>query len=71
MTEFESELEPATTLKVGAVLVSAIPPIVALMEFAVPAVAPVKVAEYVPSPLSVTALNDPVEVPPLAVNRAV
>jgi hypothetical protein len=63
--------EPAVTVIVGIVLVTAMPPIVACTVVAVPAVAAVKVALYRPLALSVVAPIVPVLVPPLAVNTTV
>ena len=46
----ESETDPAVTVIVGKVEVTALPPIVLVMVVAVPAVVPVNCAVYVPSP---------------------
>ena len=54
----------ASTVMVGKVELMGTPLIVAPMDVAVPAVLPVKVAEYVPSPLSVVVPIVPVLVPP-------
>jgi hypothetical protein len=65
------EIGPTVTWTVGSVVVTATPPIVAAMVVAVPATIPVKLAVYVPFPLSVVAPTVPVLVPPEAVNATV
>jgi hypothetical protein len=65
------EISPTVTWTVGSVVVTAAPPIVAPIVRAVPARTPVKVAVYVPFPLSVVALIVPVLVPPEAANTTV
>jgi hypothetical protein len=56
---------PGVTVSCGSTEVIALPPIVPVIEVAVPDTFPVKVAVYVPLLLSVTLLNEPVEEPPL------
>jgi hypothetical protein len=63
-----NETAPGVTAIVGSVEVTAAPPIVARTVEAVPAVTGVKVAVYVPFPLSVVAPIVPALVPPLKVN---
>jgi hypothetical protein len=67
IVEFARDTAPGTTVTVGSVDVTADPPTVAPMLRAVPASTPVKVAVYVPLPLSVVAEKFPVLVPPLPV----
>ena len=62
---------PTLTVTKGSVDVTADPPIVAWIVVAVPAVTPVKVAAYVPLPLSVVVPMVPVLVPPEAVKTTV
>ena len=68
--ELESERFAGMTLTVAPVLVNADPSTVAEIVIAVPEVVPVKLAPYVPFPLSVTAENVPRLVPdPPRVNK--
>ena len=55
---------PGVTVIVGSELETALPPMAEVIVVAVPAASPVKIAEYVPFPLSVTEPIDPVLVPP-------
>ena len=68
-SEVTGDATPAVTVIVGNVELIAAPPIVALMARAVPANTPVKVAEYVPLPLSVVTPIVPVLVPAPVVEK--
>lgn len=70
-TDVDAEIAPGVTVTVGIAVVTFAPPIVAWIVVAVPARRPVKDAEYVPLPLSVTVPIVPVLVPPDLVNAIV
>ena len=67
----DREIAEGVTVTVGRVLVTAAPPIEALIVVAVPEFVPVKVAVYIPFPLSVVAEMVPLLVPPERVNTTV
>jgi hypothetical protein len=69
--DWDAEIGPAVTVTVGNVLVTALPPMLALMLVAVPEVVPVKVAVYIPLPLSVVAEIVPLLRPPDRANTTV
>lgn len=69
--ELAKEIVPGVTVTVGSVLVITLPPIVALIDVAVPAIAPVNVDVYAPSPTSLVDERVPVLVPPLRENTTV
>ena len=60
-----AETGPGLTLIVGKVLDIGVPPTAAVMVVAVPDIAPVNWAEYVPLLLSVTLPKLPLDVPPV------
>jgi hypothetical protein len=70
-TDVLVEIAPTVTVTVGSVEVTALPPIVALIVVAEPAVTPVRVAVYLPFRLSVVAPIVPVLRPPEAVKTTV
>ena len=65
MSDCATEMVPGVTVSVGEVVVTVTPPMVALIEVAVPATTPVNEAVYVPLAASVVAETDPVDVPPV------
>ena len=65
IVEVAAEGAPGTTVIVGSVVVIGVAAIAADMIVALPDTAPVNTDEYVPLPLSATAENDPVLVPPM------
>ena len=71
MSDCEREIVPTCTETCGDVVVTGVPPIVALMLVAVPAIAPVNEARYVPLLSSVVVPMVPVEDPPLYENTTV
>lgn len=69
ITEVAELARPGETVTVGIAVKTVLPPIVALNVVGVPAKTPVKIAEYVPFPLSVVVEKVPVEVPPEFPNK--